>query len=111
MDFALCIEHLGLKVTSFNLDDSANPKKIIGWEGQDPQPTIFELQEVWPTVQKNMNLNQLREERNKRLAETDWWAASDIKITEEQIAYRQALRDITETYASIDNVVWPRFPV
>ena len=36
----------------------------------------------------------LREERDKKLAETDWWAMSDRTMTTEQTNYRQALRDI-----------------
>jgi len=31
-------------------------------------------------------------------------------MSAEQIAYRQALRDITETYTSLDDVVWPVKP-
>ena len=52
----------------------------------------------------------LRAERNQRLANTDWWASSDLTMTEAQTAYRQALRDITETYSSLDDVVWPTKP-
>ena len=52
----------------------------------------------------------LRAERNQRLANTDWWASSDLTMTEAQTAYRQALRDITETYTSLDDVVWPEEP-
>jgi hypothetical protein len=52
----------------------------------------------------------LRAERNQRLANTDWWALSDLTMTDEQTAYRQALRDITETYTSLDDVVWPEVP-
>ena len=37
----------------------------------------------------------LKEERNRLLAETDWWASSDITMGDEHKAYRQALRDIT----------------
>lgn len=55
-------------------------------------------------------LNMLRRERNKRLADTDWWALSDLTMTPEQLAYRQALRDITDTYSSLDDVVWPVKP-
>jgi len=55
-------------------------------------------------------LRLLREERNRRIAETDWWAMSDRTMTAEQTAYRQALRDITNTYSSLDNVVWPTKP-
>lgn len=55
-------------------------------------------------------LKLLREERNKRIAETDWWASSDLTMTAERTAYRQALRDITNTYTSLDDVVWPVKP-
>ena len=55
-------------------------------------------------------LRLLRVERNRRLAETDWWAVSDRTMTSEQIDYRQALRDITENYASLDEVIWPTKP-
>ena len=52
----------------------------------------------------------LREKRNALLAETDWWASSDLTMTSAQTTYRQALRDITETYSSLDDVVWPEKP-
>ena len=55
-------------------------------------------------------LKELRAERNRRIAETDWWASSDLTMTAEQTAYRQALRDITNTYSSLDDVVWPVKP-
>ena len=55
-------------------------------------------------------LRQLRAERNRRIAETDWWASSDLTMTAEQTAYRQALRDITNSYSSLDDVVWPTKP-
>ena len=55
-------------------------------------------------------LKALREERNRRIAETDWWALADVTMTPEQTAYRQALRDITNTYSSLQDVVWPVKP-
>ena len=55
-------------------------------------------------------LKLLREKRNELIAETDWWASSDLTMTAEQTAYRQALRDITNTYSSLDDVVWPEKP-
>jgi len=55
-------------------------------------------------------LNQLRCKRDYLLQETDWWASSDLTMTAEQTAYRQALRDITDTYTSLDDVVWPTKP-
>lgn len=52
----------------------------------------------------------LREERNKLLAETDWWASSDLTMSSEQTTYRQALRDITTSATSLEDVTWPTKP-
>jgi len=52
----------------------------------------------------------LRAERNRRIAETDWWASSDLTMSTERTAYRQALRDITKSYSNLDDVVWPTKP-
>lgn len=55
-------------------------------------------------------MKALRAERDRRLAEVDWWASSDLTMTAEQTAYRQALRDITATATSLDDVTWPTKP-
>lgn len=52
----------------------------------------------------------LRAERDRLIAATDWWASSDLTMTAEQTAYRQALRDITESATSLDDVTWPTKP-
>ena len=59
----------------------------------------------------------LREERNRRIAETDWWAMSDRTISQEQKDYRQALRDLPSTASptldendQLTNVTWPTKP-
>jgi len=54
--------------------------------------------------------DDLREVRNQMLAETDWWASSDLTITDAQKKYRQDLRDITKTATSLDDVKWPEKP-
>ena len=55
-------------------------------------------------------LKALRAERDRLIAATDWWASSDLTMTDAQTAYRQALRDITEDYNSLDDVTWPTAP-
>jgi|688.fasta_scaffold316188_1 hypothetical protein len=49
----------------------------------------------------------VRYERDKKLAETDWWALSDRTMTPEQTAYRQALRDFTDTVVRPDEQLMP----
>ena len=52
----------------------------------------------------------LRAERDRKLADTDWWATSDRTMTDAQTTYRQALRDVPASYTSLDDVVWPTKP-
>jgi hypothetical protein len=63
-----------------------------------------------PPSPAEVALSALRDLRNELLAATDWWANSDLTMTAEQVAYRQALRDITANYSSLDDVVWPIKP-
>lgn len=53
---------------------------------------------------------ELREERDRLIAETDWWASSDRTMTAEQTAYRQALRDLPANTVDPANPVWPTKP-
>ena len=57
-------------------------------------------------------LNELRAERDLRLANCDWAGSYDVpdSIKAVYAPYRQALRDITDTYTSLEDVVWPEKP-
>jgi hypothetical protein len=68
------------------------------------------LQASIDAVEAQRALAALRKVRDRFLAETDWWASSDLTMSPERTAYRQALRDITNTYSSLDDVVWPIKP-
>ena len=61
-------------------------------------------------VNTEANMMALRIERSAKLAETDWWVLPDRTATDEQLAYRQALRDITDSATSLDDVTWPTKP-
>ena len=54
----------------------------------------------------------LRDERNLKLAETDWTQMPDVpeEVKTAWQVYRQALRDIPENYSNIAEVVWPTKP-
>ena len=71
----------------------------------------------WATVSAKVDeltaaepMKALRAERDRLIAQTDWWASSDLTMTAEQTAYRQALRDITDNATSLDDVTWPTKP-
>ena len=57
-------------------------------------------------------LNDLRLVRDAKLAETDWTQSRDITLSNDADwkTYRQALRDITDSATSLDDVTWPEKP-
>ena len=62
-------------------------------------------------------LRLLREERNRRLQETDWWAGKDVTMSQARKDYRQALRDLPSTAepqldenGQLTNITWPMKP-
>jgi len=65
---------------------------------------------AWAAGQAERDLEDLREKRNQLLVETDYFGFSDVTMTDAMSTYRQALRDITDTYSSLDDVVWPTKP-
>ena len=71
---------------------------------------VSEVTYTAPKVSDEELLQQLREVRNVKLGETDWWASSDLAMTDAQKKYRQDLRDITKTATSLDDVKWPEKP-
>jgi len=60
-------------------------------------------EKAWTDGQADRDLADLREQRNNLLVETDWWASSDLTMTDAQKKYRQDLRDITKTYQSLSD--------
>ena len=55
----------------------------------------------------------LRTKRNKLLAETDFYALSDVTMSSAMTTYRQNLRDITngiDTVEKSNNITWPTKP-
>jgi hypothetical protein len=59
-------------------------------------------------------LKDLRQERNRRLAEVDWIFSTDYHIPDqmrdEWTRYRQALRDLPSLTEDPENPVWPEKP-
>ena len=58
---------------------------------------------------------ELRQERNKRIAQTDYLFTSDFPHASEEVKqawldYRQALRDLPANTTDPQNPVWPQVP-
>ena len=55
----------------------------------------------------------LREDRNRNLAATDWYALQDVTMSDAMTAYRQDLRDLPaglNTVEEVKAVSWPVKP-
>ena len=84
--------------------------------GQNP-PTEEEIQTKLAELRAAEPMRLLREERDRRITETDWWAGQDLTMTQEQKDYRQALRDLPsvaepqlDENGQLTNVTWPTKP-
>jgi len=95
-----------LKVVGGDQDDMA----ITSSDPADFGVTWAEITAKIAELEAAEPMRLLRAERNQRLANTDWWVMPDRTATQAQLDYRQALRDITNTYTSLDDVVWPEEP-
>ncbi|PSU88451.1 hypothetical protein C0W35_20590 [Photobacterium kishitanii] len=61
-----------------------------------------------------MNWAAIRSRRDNLILETDFTQIADSPLTVEKkaefTAYRQALRDLPQTYDNPDDIVWPTKP-
>jgi hypothetical protein len=90
---------------------------IINWYSEEPQPTEEEIEAKQAELINAEPMRLLRLERNRRLAQSDWRASSDLTLSSEWSSYRQALRDLPSTgsptldsYGNLQGVTWPDEP-
>ena len=70
-------------------------------------------EQAWADGAFDRAIKSLREDRNNKLKETDYFALSDVTMTDEMKNYRQELRDITDgltTEEEVKAVVFPTKP-
>ena len=68
---------------------------------------------AWTAGAFDRAIANLRAERDRKIAATDYHALSDNTMSAEMTTYRQALRDITnglDTVEKVNNVTWPTKP-
>ena len=77
-------------------------------------PTTSEIEEHWRGVSRIKSMKELRQERNRRLAEVDWIFSEDYAIDDasyqQWLTYRKALRDLPAVTEDPANPVWPEKP-
>ncbi len=70
-------------------------------------------EQAWADAAPARALADLRAKRNRLLAETDYYALSDVTMSDDMKTYRQALRDLPDgkdTVAKCENATWPTKP-
>ena len=76
-------------------------------------PTETEVTNKLAELDAAEPMRLLREERDKRIAKTDWRASSDLTLTDAWKTYRQALRDLPASATpnlDLTSVTWPTEP-
>ena len=77
----------------------------LKWDGSaivkdDDALTAYQTAEKW---------KRIRNDRNQRLAETDYFSLNDNTLSTDMKTYRQALRDVPKQ-TDPDNITWPSKP-
>ena len=83
-----------------------NDGLTLFWNREEPEPTDEQLE----TALNTWNWDYVRKERNELLAATDFYALSDVTMSDDMATYRQALRDLPESVENSEDVVWPDRP-
>ena len=80
----------------------------------DAEETARDNEEAaWAAGEDDRALAGLREDRNRLLADTDWYAVSDRTLSADMTTYRKDLRDLPAgktTKAHVDAATWPTKP-
>ncbi len=66
---------------------------------------------VWAAGAFDRAIVGLREDRNRNLASTDWYALSDVVMSQDMTDYRQALRDLPAGLTTVEEVKAVSWPV
>ena len=92
-----------------------NEYNSIYWFDEDHEkPTLEELEEKWKELQLELPMIELRRERDRRLATTDWVTlkaySTSTPVPEAWATYMQALRDLPATTEDPKDPEWPAVP-
>ena len=99
---------------NYGMGDPFSGAERLIWEDEGDAPVQADLEKEKPTIKNILGLQQLRSERDLKLAETDWVVtkASETGVAESDAwkTYRQALRDLPSNTSDPFNPTWPTKP-
>jgi hypothetical protein len=103
-------------------DIDAQVDALLDLDNDERAALKVEVREGWTQLQARSEFEiadyvppaptwaSIRGERDALLKSTDWWGVSDRTMSAEETAYRQSLRDLPQTFANLEDVVWPTKP-
>ena len=89
---------------------------VLREETAEEKKSREDSQKIFADERKNAEIDELRFERNLLLQQSDWIVIKEreeggtVKNFADWKTYRQALRDITNSATSLDDVTWPEKP-
>ena len=93
-----------------NLKCTAGGLIPISEEDQAFLDAVKAQDEAWAAGANDRLAAEEREKRNALLAETDYFGASDVTMSSDMTAYRQALRDVPQQKDFPTSINWPTKP-
>jgi hypothetical protein len=107
--FALHLINSDAVVEIMQIGVYGTPSLKLVCEWDDEVATFPTADEMNAAVVKG-NWDRARKERNKLLAATDFYALSDVTMSDDMTTYRQALRDLPASTENSADVVFPTPP-
>jgi hypothetical protein len=75
--------------------------QLIEYNAEETAQRDAEIQ-AWNNASADRKLTQIKKIRNQKLQETDFYALSDVTMSDAMSTYRQGLRDIPQDYTTED---------
>ena len=95
----------------YRVHSGVKPDEAMGFDVvEDGFPVLTEGVWLQNYTSVAKGADDARTLRNDFLAATDWCANSDVIMSDDMTAYRQALRDITDQSGFPTNITWPTKP-
>lgn len=67
------------------------------------QETVFAGSDIVATKMRDVTWEEIRQLRDQKLADTDWWAGKDVTLTSARKEYRIFLRDLPQNFESAND--------
>ena len=96
-----------VEIMQYGTYDTPSLRLVCEW---DDDKGVFPTADEMNAAVVKGNWDRARKERNELLAETDFYALSDVTMSEDMETYRQALRDLPASVEKSEDVVWPEKP-